>query len=154
MCIRKFVPMLLLFALSSNVNATSFHPLQPRDLDGDPTTIEAYYYGAQNLTWLADTAIGKSNTFGLQRAPFTDYGSEVNDQGLMLRDALPGFIAGMNQNQYLGYSNWRLPVAQSTADPCCSDLSLVCFVVCYIGTRQTATFCVSGTRWSSSSDTI
>jgi len=95
--------------------------LQARDLDGDPSTIEAYYYAPQNLTWLADANLGKSNTFGLERGPITEYGSEINDDGEMLRGPLPTYLSAMNDSQYLGYNNWRLPTALGSGDPDCSS---------------------------------
>jgi len=114
--------LLSLFTLAclSTANAESIHPLQPRDLDGNPATIEAYYFVPGNITWLADANLGLSETFGLPRAEFfSDFGSEINLEGRILREGIDGFMNGMNTSQYLGYSNWRLPVADLT-DPGCS----------------------------------
>jgi len=108
--------------VAKNVYATSPDDelLKPRDLDGDTTTIEAYYDAKQNLTWLADTNPGKSQTFGLQRGAFTDSSLEINSLGEMREPALESYLSGMNQSVYLGLSNWRLPVAQARGDFDCS----------------------------------
>ena len=37
--------------------------LQARDLDGDLTTTEAFYDTTLNITWLADAALSKTETF-------------------------------------------------------------------------------------------
>ena len=120
--IRYFISILVLFGVSgfAHANSPSDNRLQPRDLDGDSATIEAYFDIEQNITWLRDANIGLSQTFGLQRAPLTDYGSEVAENGAMSRDGLTAFISGMNQENYLGRSTWRLPTALSGGDPGCS----------------------------------
>ena len=106
--------------LSSAAYPQGAGALQPRDLDGDPVTIEAYFNTLQNITWLADTNLGKKNTFGLERGPITDYGNEINDNGEMLRGALSSYISKINSENYLGHNGWRLPMAQTGDDSGCS----------------------------------
>lgn len=108
----------LLLALTGSAFATD-ERLEPRDLDGDLATAEAYYDRDQNITWLRDTNIGLTETFGLPRGPITDFGSEVDETGAMLLDGLEAFISGMNQSQFLGVSDWRLPTALTGFDPGC-----------------------------------
>ncbi len=118
---RKLISLSLLLttALVSSYTLAQ-ERLQPRDLDGNPTTAEAWYDSELNITWLQDTNIGLSNTFGLQRGSISDFGSEVDAGGAMLLEALPAFISGMNQSTFLGQSNWRLPTAMIGSDPDCS----------------------------------
>jgi len=81
--------------------------LQPRDLDGDPTLADAYYVAEQNLTWLRFTEAGRYNDFGVDSV-----------RGLLTEDNVTAFIDAMNAAEYLGQSNWRLPVGhgQETLD--------------------------------------
>ncbi len=99
----------------TQAGAEDIHPLQPRDLDGDPDTIEAYYYLPADTTWLASTNIGRSETFGLIRAgetgvvdPFQN-GVEINLEGRMRSSSVRRYLEGMNNNRYFGHSDWRLP---------------------------------------------
>ena len=105
--------------------------LQGRDLDGDPTTYEAYYDTVLDITWLADAKLGESNTFGL--ATDTDLGTYPQDSssvhGLIGPDGTmnwPGarfLIDAMNASNggagYLGFSDWRLPTIVDTGSPGC-----------------------------------
>lgn len=91
--------------------------LQPRDLDSNPNTIEAYYDTDLNITWLANANLAESNSFGM---PYnTDLGPYSGDssgvQGYIYSNGQmnwPGamlWIATMNTDNYLGYNGWRLP---------------------------------------------
>lgn len=75
--------------------------LQPRDLDGNPATIEAYYDTSLNITWLANANLAASNTFGALGVT-GGWGTMVWGGGL-------NWINGMNAANYLGYNDWRLP---------------------------------------------
>jgi hypothetical protein len=108
-----------LVALSAITNIHA-QTLQPRDLDGNQATVEAYYFAPLNITWLADANIGLSETFGLERAPITDFSTTITEVGSMLRGSLGLFFTTMNQTAYLGQTAWRLPIAQSSGDPGCS----------------------------------
>lgn len=119
----RTVPAMLLASLVTHTASATSPPdelLQPRDLDGNTDTIEAYYDSQQNITWLADTNLGLTETFGLQRGTFTDLSLEIHASGEMRQQALSVYLQGMNQNVYLGQSHWRLPVAQSSGDSTCS----------------------------------
>ncbi len=88
--------------------------LQGRDLDGDPTTIEAYYDTVLNITWLADANIAVSNSFGV----YVD-----NDGGMTWNRAtqypwlLDRFVGAVNAAHYLGGNQWRLPTLRQIAPP-------------------------------------
>jgi len=102
------------------IATTHADTLQPRDLDGNQSTIEAYYFEPLDVTWLKDANLGLSETFGLARGPITDYSNTVTAEGSMLRGSLNLFFTTMNQSGYFGYSEWRLPVAQGEGDSGCS----------------------------------
>lgn len=76
--------------------------LLARNLDGDPSTVEAYYDTALDITWLADPELARKNNFGL---------SEVGASGAMDAIVALRWIDAMNQAAYLGYADWRLPRA-------------------------------------------
>lgn len=91
--------------------------LQGRDLDGNPTTFEAYYDSTLDITWIADAALAASNTFGLVTGVslgthpndalgldgFIDTGGTMNWPGALF------WIDAMNTANYLGFNDWRLP---------------------------------------------
>jgi hypothetical protein len=66
--------------------------LQGRDLDGDPTTYEAYFDSNLNITWLTDA--NYANTLGL------------DNEGRMNWGAANNFVANLN---IFGVTGWRLP---------------------------------------------
>ena len=77
--------------------------LLPRDLDGNTSTIEAYYDTVLNITWLANDNLAQTNKFGV---------SGINVNGAMTWDKAIEWIAAMNASGgtgYFGYNNWRLP---------------------------------------------
>ena len=110
---------LVLLILSQQAHAQALPELQPRDLDGDTSTIEAYYFQPQDITWLADSNLGKSNAFGLERGGLynsdgTDnFSIDIDFSGQMFKETVDSFISAVNQNNYLGNSSWRLPTAIS-----------------------------------------
>lgn len=120
---RNSLSALVLLILSQQAHAQALPELQPRDLDGDSSTIEAYYFQPQNITWLADSNLGKSNAFGLERGGL--YSSDGNDNfsvdidfsGQMFKETVDPFISAVNQSNYLGYSSWRLPHAITVSFP-------------------------------------
>jgi hypothetical protein len=122
MRISRFVIIPFMFSGGTAI-AESPVDLQPRDLDGDSSTIEAYYYPQQNITWLANSNLGKSDSFGLIRGDFSEDASEVNADGNMFNESLPAYLGAVNQSEYLGYSSWRLPVAASDDPGCLRDAS-------------------------------
>ena len=99
--------------------------LLPRDLDGDSSTTEAYYYVTQDITWLADSNLGLTNNFGLLQGSFSQGDTEVSENGLLFAESLPGYLSAINQSDYLGINNWRLPVAATDDPGCLRDASLL-----------------------------
>lgn len=87
---------MLAHAASVSGQGTWETTLQARDLDGNTTTIEAYYDTSLNITWLAD-----ANRAGTAM----NWGSANN------------WAAGLNIN---GYTGWRLPTVTDTGTPGCN----------------------------------
>lgn len=52
------------------------------------------------ITWLQDANLAESNTFGV---------SGIQEDGKMSWDTANDWITAMNDDNYLGYSDWRLP---------------------------------------------
>ena len=93
-----------------------------RDLDGDTRTVEAVFDAVNFVTWLTDTNVGLTQTFGIERGNLSDYYSrQINPQGLMTQDTAVQYIDSMNANNYLGFSQWRLPRYAGTPDADCSE---------------------------------
>ena len=91
--------------------ACSHAALIARDLDGDPSTVEAYWDSGRNLTWIADWKLAFGSVY-----------DTWNNGGLTWRDA-NAWAAGLELG---GFSDWRLPSANgadgSPAIGCaCSD---------------------------------
>ena len=77
--------------------------LLARDLDGDNSTVEAYYDTVLDITWLADARLAASETFGVEG---------INEQGRMYWDTAVAWIEALNAaggTGYLGIDTWRLP---------------------------------------------
>ena len=74
--------------------------LKPRDLDGNPATIEAYYDTALNITWLADGNFAAGSAF--------DNGVSPADGAMTWPNAMD-WVAGLNIH---GVTGWRLPAMQ------------------------------------------
>ena len=81
--------------------------LQGRDLDGNLSTVEAYYDTKLNITWLSNTNIGAGTII--------DDGVDSSD-GLMTWSNANAWAASLNIN---GITNWRLPNIIDTANPGC-----------------------------------
>jgi hypothetical protein len=89
--------------------------LQARDLNSD-SVADAYYDTVLNITWLKNANLAKSNTFGLPSttsSPGVDIlgagGLAVVTSGAMQYPLISSWLGGMNDQQYLGYGDWRLP---------------------------------------------
>lgn len=88
--------------------------LQARDLNND-SIADAYYDTVLNITWLRDANLAKSNTFGLQSTTNSwgydvfNPGPAVITSGAMLYSVAGSWLHAMNNQQYLGYNDWRLP---------------------------------------------
>ena len=86
--------------------------LQGRDLDGDPSTFEAYYDTVLDITWLADASLSRRESFGISDIDF----------GRMYGDTVYDWLAAMNAHNgtgYLGFNDWRLPTMLDTGAPGC-----------------------------------
>jgi hypothetical protein len=84
--------------------------LEARDLDGDISTIEAYYDTVLHITWLADANLAKSNTFGVDG---------IRSDGSMSWSTASNWILAMNAaggTGYLGFNDWRLPTVSPIDD--------------------------------------
>jgi hypothetical protein len=74
--------------------------LHARDLDGDPSSIEAYYDPSQDITWLADADAGAGSSF--------DDGASATD-GRMTWDRAMAWAASLSFASPGAGSGWRLP---------------------------------------------
>lgn len=54
------------------------------------------------ITWISDANLAASNTFGT---------AGINANGTMNWDTANTWIANMNTANYLGFDDWRLPIA-------------------------------------------
>jgi len=93
--------------------------VEPRDLDQNPDTIEAFYDPYQDLTWLANNRLASTEDFGLRElidsvcnggGPCRD---NISEDGSMRPDTAQGWIDAMNQSGYLGANQWRLPAVDN-----------------------------------------
>lgn len=98
----SLLPAALLAAALATLGADARAALLARNLDADPSTVEAYYDTALDITWLADPELARKNNFGL---------SEVGASGAMDAFVARRWIDAMNQAAYLGHADWRLPRA-------------------------------------------
>lgn len=69
------------------------------------------YDTALNITWLANADLAATNTFGLV------FGAD----GSMNWTTAQSWIGAMNTNNYLGYSDWRLPTTLQPDATCSSQ---------------------------------
>jgi hypothetical protein len=89
-----------------------------RDGDSIPAFVaprldgQAVYDSARNITWLANANLAASNTFDV---------AGINPDGLMNWATAQNWIAAMNAANYLGYSDWRLPVSDTCEGFNCTD---------------------------------
>jgi hypothetical protein len=103
--------------------------LQARNLDGNPSTVEAWYDTTLDITWLADANLAASNPFGLNYS--TDLGTYpgdpsgyhgyINTDGSMNWPGAMLWIDAMNTANYLGNNGWRLPTMMDTGAPGCNN---------------------------------
>ncbi|MGB7934519.1 MAG: DUF1566 domain-containing protein, partial [Gammaproteobacteria bacterium] len=107
--------------------------LLARNLDGNPSTIEAWYDTTLDITWLANANLAASNSFGLSYS--TDLGTYpgdssgyhgfVNSDGTMNWPGAMFWLDAMNASNsgagYLGYNDWRLPTMMDTGMSGCDN---------------------------------
>ena len=86
-------------------------PLQPRDLDGNTDTIEAYYHPQLNITWLADSRLAATENFNLLQVLDGSFStSRVNADGSFSSvTAARTWLRQLNETLFNGYSGWRFP---------------------------------------------
>jgi hypothetical protein len=95
-------------------------PSGPLTVNPDGTIHDA----TLNVNWLADANFAATHTFGISHVrldpkahPGLDLSSiNINPDGSMNHLTAVAWIAAMNQADYLGRSNWRLPDSQDLAD--------------------------------------
>jgi hypothetical protein len=109
---RLFVPMwvCLVCLIPFQTRAVAVHDqgtwettLLARDLDGNTSTIEAYYDTLVGVTWLADANLAASISFGV---------TGISSEGSMDWNTTQEWLSAMNTyggTGYLGFSNWQLP---------------------------------------------
>jgi hypothetical protein len=95
--------------VSINCNSGST-ALQPRDLDGNPGTTEAYYDPALNITWLQNTNAGAASAY--------DNG-KFNNDGRMTWNNAVAWAASLSFPAPGAGSGWRLPTMIDTGQPGC-----------------------------------
>lgn len=98
-------------ARASTTGDPDTRALQPRDLDGDRSTIDAYYNPALDLTWLADANAGAGSAF--------DDGLRHDDGRMTWRSAMD-WAAALHFGGPGAASGWRLPTMIDTGAPGCA----------------------------------
>jgi len=97
----KIVSLIMTLFLSSNLNAA----LVSRDLDGNRSTVEAYYDDDTDLTWLADANFSMTSGY--------------DSDGLMTwNESQEWVFQNLNVTQYGGGNNWRLPTTPNSDHDC------------------------------------
>lgn len=81
------------------------------------TDYQAYYDTDLNITWLADANLAGTETFGLDYVYFF---SEGNTNWTVAQR----WINALNGAEWLGLSNWRLPIVTDTGTPGCNYANL------------------------------
>lgn len=90
----------LLLATTISFTLPAHAALQARDLNNDTVT-DTYYDTVLDITWLADANLAASNAFGV---------NGIGSNGSMSSwNTAQTWIDAMNDANYLGYSDWRLP---------------------------------------------
>jgi hypothetical protein len=107
----KLLLTIFILVLSSSVNAA----LLSRDLDGNLSTIEAYYDDVANLTWLADANYSRTSGY--------------DSDGLMTWNQAQSWVFHeLNYVQeYGGGRNWRLPNVPDSDDDCAWYTAADCY---------------------------
>ena len=80
--------------------------LLARDLDGDDTTVEAYYDPALGITWLKNTNLASTEKFSVPN---------IDADGRMDFPTAQMWINTMNSVSYLGQVGWRMPTLTPVA---------------------------------------
>ncbi|MBI5659432.1 MAG: DUF1566 domain-containing protein [Nitrosomonadales bacterium] len=106
---RKATTLFLALALGAGLfSANGANAALVSVLNGD-----AVYDTDLNVTWLANTNLAASNTFGVS-------GVGITWDGRMTWNTAQSWIGAMNTANYLGFNDWRLPTTLQP-DASCSD---------------------------------
>ena len=97
----------LLLTVSALILSTSANAALVPRLDG-----QAVYDADSNVTWIADASLSSTNSFGV---------SGIFSSGYMNWDTAQNWILAMNAENYLGFSDWRLPTSLQPSDSACSS---------------------------------
>jgi len=111
--------------LASICPVSAFADVLPRDLNGDPSTVEAYYDTDFDITVIAHPNLALAESFGIESA----VASDCRD-GVFCNETIPGidrygfmewptadrYISAMNAADYMGYASWRLPTTSFVWD--------------------------------------
>ena len=92
--------------------------LLSRDLDGDPTTIEAYYDNTSNLTWLSDANYAADSGYALANANTLFGTNAISSNGQMGWQAANDWASQLILG---GVSGWRLPTTLQPDSSCGSQ---------------------------------
>lgn len=96
------------------------------------TDFQAYYDDLLDVTWVADTNLAASNTFGLPAEtqlpdhpnnivpPHAVGSNQIGADGLMEPGAALHWLDAMNAATYLGASNWRMPMVVDIGNDGCN----------------------------------
>lgn len=82
---------------------------------------QAVYDTDLDITWLADANLAASNSFGIDASGHL---SEAVQGGLSWYGAAVLWIDALNEVNYLGYSDWRLPTGICGSEGSCIDSEL------------------------------
>lgn len=72
---------------------------------------QAVYDTDRKITWLADTNLAKTNTFGVSGIETSEgfYTGNSSNVGNMTFATAVNWLGALNAADYLGFSDWRLP---------------------------------------------
>jgi hypothetical protein len=78
---------------------------------GGARTPKTIYDSSLHVTWLANMGLAKTRKFGLGKA--TSGLTPINQDGSMQYQTAKAWVRRLNQRDYLGHSNWTLPITQT-----------------------------------------
>ena len=104
--------------LAATLLAIALSPLQAAStltLSPDGITV---YDSVNNISWLANANLPASSRFGLPVCNASGVAPCINLSGSMSYQAAEAWVAAMNTANYLGHSNWQLPITPFTDGTC------------------------------------
>lgn len=85
---------------------------------------QGVYDSDRNITWLANANLAATETFGVSGIYSRTLGaSGITISGFMSWDTAQSWIAAMNNANYLGFSDWRLPTVTDTGTQGCEQMA-------------------------------